>query len=163
MTKYSILIETFNRTGTAYVKASVITLENNKPRNLVNDWDSKANQFYLNLCLQGHIHNNGIVSHGIEYIDVLSIDYDRANKMAKTLKTIGNKIAKMEDARVSARSTFEQQLLDFATAIKAEFIVTYDDHSNSSSYDDSTYKLNSLQHGAYVTSDIIDKLTSNAA
>jgi hypothetical protein len=165
MSKYSILISIADRSGTKYLKATVITLENNKPRNISSDYDAKPNQYYENLCLQGHFYDidRGICSHGIQYVDVLSVDYIKANCMAKTLKAISTRIAKMENSRVSVKSTFEQEVLDFAMAIKAQFIVTYDNKNTSTDYDDSTYKLNSLQHGAYVVSDIIDTILNNAA
>ena len=130
-TKYSLLLETYQRSGTHYVVARVITLENNKPRNLSGNYlfDIPKTQYYENLTLKAHYYDDndlGLFMHGIEYTDVLSIDQDHAEYMAKTLKRISLKIQKLDETRIySSNKTYAQTVLDFAAAINAEYIVFY--------------------------------------
>lgn len=169
MNKYSLLLETYDRHNSKYIKASVITLVNNKPRNLVGIcfFDTPKTQYYENLTLTAHYSANfsdsGLVMHGIEYTDVLSIDQYKAEYMAKTLKRIGTKIQKLDDSRIySGNKTYAQTVLDFAAAINAEFIVIQQS-GNSSSYDNNEYRLHKPADSHYAIQTLIDTVLSDQA
>lgn len=162
--KYSLLLETSALYNSQYITARVITLENNKPRNICGSFlcETPKTQFYENLTLKAHYSEEnsdlGLVIHGIEYTDVLSIDQYKAEYMAKTLKRIGTKIEKLDGTRIySERKTYAQTVLDLAAAINAEFIVVQQS-GNSSSYDDNEYRLYKPSGSQYAIQSIIDSI-----
>ena len=167
--KYSLLLETSAMYGSQYITARVITLENNKPRNITDSFlfDTPKTQYYANLTLKAHYSNDysdlSLVIHGIEYTDVLSIDQLKAEYMAKTLKRIGVKIEKLDNGRVySGRKTYAQTVLDLAAAINAEFIVIQWS-GNSGSYDDNEYRLYKPSGSQYAMQTIIDSIATDKA
>lgn len=166
MTKHSILIDTFNKYGSDYISCNIITLEEDKPRNLVGDYGTKPTQYYNNLCLRGHYYsersNLGFISHGINYVDCDSLDFATVTKMAKTLKRIYACITKLQSTRAQTQRDFCQELMDLAISIDAEFIVTYTD-KNGSNYDDSQYQFDSVQHGAAIVNNMINVMTNKNA
>ena len=167
-TKYSLLLETYQRSGTHYVVARVITLENNKPRNLSGNYlfDIPKTQYYSNLTLKAHYATDyndlGLVMHGIEYTDVLSIDQNKAEAMAKTLKRISLKIQKLDETRIySGSKTYAQTVLDFAAAINAEFIVFYKSDHHNSNYDSNDYLLYKPSDSQWAIQTLIDSLMAD--
>lgn len=167
--KYSLLLETSALYNSQYITARVITLENNKPRNISGSFlfETPKTQFYENLTLKAHYsqahHDLGLVIHGIEYTDVLSIDQFKADYMVKTLKRIGAKIEKLDNGRVySGRKTYAQTVLDLASCINAEFIVIKQS-GNSSSYDDNEYRLYKPSGSQYAIQSIIDSIINAKA
>ena len=164
-TKYSLLLDTYQRSGTHYVVARVITLENNKPRNLSGNYlfDIPKTQYYSNLTLKAHYATDyndlGLVMHGIEYTDVLSIDQNKAEAMAKTLKRISLKIQKLDETRIySGSKTYAQTVLDFAAAINAEFIVFYKSDHHNSNYDSNDYRLYKPSESHWAIQKLMDSL-----
>jgi len=167
MNKFSLLITTNNPSydsNSTYIEVSVITLENNKPRNITSQYlfETPKTQYYSHLTLKAHYNpeynDNGLVSHGLAYCDKISADLDECEYMHKTLKSILTKISKLDETRVYTGSkTFNQEIIDFALAIKAEFIVIRRS-GNSSAYDDNDYRLHKPTEAQYMIDSLIESV-----
>jgi len=167
MNKYSLLIEQYKPSydnNSKYIRITVITLENNKPRNITGQYlfDIPKTQYYSDLTLKAHYNpeykDSGLISHGLAYCDKLSADSEECEYMYKTLKSVLTKIRKLDETRVYKGSkTFNQEIIDFALAIKAEFIVIRTD-GNSSSYDENEYRLYKPTESQYIIESIINSI-----
>jgi len=162
---YSLLITQSEDNGTKYITARVVTLENNKPRNISSSiyYDTPKNQYYANLTLKAHISNDyvdlGLVVHGLSYSDVYTAELSHCEAMFKTLKRITDKIEKIDQTRIyNGPKPFAQSILDFATVIKAEYIVFYKTENIRSRYDDNDYRLYKPSDAHYSLQSLVDKV-----
>lgn len=131
----------------AHIRANVITFdaEDNKPRNLIHSSiDMKDYQYFDGLVATCQMDScktdDGPYGFNIEYRDIHSAQYNKINKMAKTLKKIHNKMNKMDD-EIGRPKSFGEFVIRFAKAIGVKTIVFHDDYENiNPRYPDNSYQ-----------------------
>jgi len=155
MLTYGLLIEATNRYGTTYVEARVVCRENSDdfPRGCSSnpwgeDYDAPKNfhGLYLDGLTMRGFHsdlNRVFIGYEPKYCDMHSVNANKANRMAKTLKRIDAAIAKAE-----AHSP-EDVFLALAKALKLSFVVEKNPNKPSfgSSYSDNQWYWMSVASG----------------
>lgn len=152
-TEIVLLVYPLFQHGTTRIVASPKWLSNgNKPRNFgMNEWDNPKNQLLANL--EAYIYAGTPKQWDLEYRDIFSADLREIKRMAKTLEKAQRFLQKKID-QDGYPTSFGQYVARVAQAFGIKTILFYGDHSASSNYDDSTYRMygvgQAIEHIAYL-------------